>query len=145
MNLEEGTRVTRALVHLHIETLATTLPRLWDESRSRANDDPRWPLYDALLLPQPIRIRQSTVLMDSSGSPLFLVYLPSIPSQKLINIKKKHLDLDFSSFRLDWFFFFFFFLQFVYEGKQKISIRDTICYVYISSFLFFLRICKKNG
>lgn len=93
----EGTRVMRALVHLHIQTLATTLARLWDESRSRANDDPRWPLYDALLLlhhrsntpidrvngfecfsslPSPFHLEKLTLetlrfLSSSSGSTLF--------------------------------------------------------------------------
>lgn len=93
----EGTRVMRALVHLHIQTLATTLARLWDESHSRANDDPRWPLYDALLLlhhrsntpidrvngfecfsslPSPFHLEKLTLetlrfLSSSSGSTLF--------------------------------------------------------------------------
>ena len=40
LNLEETTRVMRAFVHLHIQTLCTAW-RLCDESCSRANDDVR--------------------------------------------------------------------------------------------------------
>lgn len=49
LNLEETTRIMRAFVHLHIQTLCTAW-RLCDESCSRANDDVRWPLYDAFLV-----------------------------------------------------------------------------------------------
>lgn len=66
LNLEETTRIMRAFVHLHIQTLCTAW-RLCDESCSRANDDARWPLYDAFLV-QATQYVDRLYLMDWSDA-----------------------------------------------------------------------------